>query len=204
MPSSRVSSWPGDWTYLVALAHLNWKLKSKGIQLRWSIGVSFPWYRAVYLSHTKAHSILPFPSADPQQVECLTWLSFRCSVLSNSLWPHELQHARLPCPSPSLWVCSESCLLSQWFYLTISSSAALFSFCIQFFPASVFFNVLALPGKMTQTFMLVGSESLSYCSFGLVLLSKRVQRFVSVKLLGSRHNLLCLSMWQQLDFPSGK
>ena len=40
-------------------------------------------------------------------------LLFSCWVVSDSLWPHELQHARLPCPSLSLWVCSNSCALSQ-------------------------------------------------------------------------------------------
>jgi len=44
----------------------------------------------------------------------LAFLSFCRSVLSNSLWPHELQHARLPCPSLSPRVCSKSCLLSWW------------------------------------------------------------------------------------------
>ena len=41
-------------------------------------------------------------------------LLFSCSVRSDSLWPHGLQHARLPCPSPSPGACSNSCPLSQW------------------------------------------------------------------------------------------
>ena len=61
---------------------------------------------------------------------------FSRSVMSDSLWPHGLQNARLPCPSLPLRVCSDSCALSWWCYLTISSSAALFSFCFQPFPAS--------------------------------------------------------------------
>ena len=61
-----------------------------------------------------------------------------CSVGKSclTLWPHGLQHASLPCPSLSPWVCSNSCPLSQWCYLIISSSAALFSFCLQSFTAS--------------------------------------------------------------------
>ena len=59
------------------------------------------------------------------------WNGFSCWVMSNSLWPHGLQHARLPCPSPSPRVCSNSCPLSQWCYPTISSSATIFSFCLQ-------------------------------------------------------------------------
>ena len=49
-------------------------------------------------------------------------LLFSCYVLSNSLQPHELQHARLPCPSLCPWVCSDSCPLNQWCHTTISSS----------------------------------------------------------------------------------
>ena len=56
--------------------------------------------------------------------------------MSNSLWPHALQHARLSCPSLSLRVWSNSCPLSWWCYLTIWSSASSFSFCLQSFPAS--------------------------------------------------------------------
>ena len=56
--------------------------------------------------------------------------------MSNYLRPHRLQHARLLCPSLSLGVCSNSCPLSQWTQLSISSSTALFSFCLQSFPAS--------------------------------------------------------------------
>ena len=57
-------------------------------------------------------------------------------VMPHSLWPHGLWHARPLCPLLSPWVCSNSCPLSQWCYLTISSSAAPFSFCFQSFPAS--------------------------------------------------------------------
>ena len=58
------------------------------------------------------------------------------SVGSDSLRPHGLQHARLPCPSPSPGACSNSCPLSQWCHPTISSSVAPFSSCPQSFPAS--------------------------------------------------------------------
>ena len=72
-------------------------------------------------------------------------LLFSCSVTSNSLQPHRLQHARFPCPSPSPSVCSNSYTLSQWCHPTVSSSVIPFSSCFQFFPASGFFpNELAL------------------------------------------------------------
>ena len=55
---------------------------------------------------------------------------------SDSLWPHGLQHTRLPYPSLSPRVCSNSCPLSWWCYLIISSSVIPFSFCLQSFPVS--------------------------------------------------------------------
>ena len=61
---------------------------------------------------------------------------FSHSVVSNSSWPHGLQHARLPCSSPSPGACSNSCHSSQWCHPTISSSVAPFSCCLQSFPAS--------------------------------------------------------------------
>ena len=63
---------------------------------------------------------------------------FSHPVMSDSLRPHELQHTRLPCPSLSTGVCSNSCPLSWWCYLTISSSATLFSFCLHSFPSGSF------------------------------------------------------------------
>ena len=54
-------------------------------------------------------------------------LLYSCSVMSYSLWPHGLWHARFPCPSPSPRVFSNSCLSSQWCHPTISSSVISFS-----------------------------------------------------------------------------
>ena len=56
-------------------------------------------------------------------------------VVSDSLQPHGLQHARLPYPSPSPRICSNSCPLTQWSHATISSVTP-FSSCPQSFPAS--------------------------------------------------------------------
>ena len=63
-------------------------------------------------------------------------VQFRCSVMSDSLWPHGLEHARLSCPSPTPGACSNSCPLSRWCHPTISSSVVPFSSCLQSFPAS--------------------------------------------------------------------
>ena len=66
----------------------------------------------------------------------LLLLLLSCSVVSNSLGPHGQQHARLPCPSPTPWVFSNSSPLNLWYHLTVSSSAVPFSSCLQSFPAS--------------------------------------------------------------------
>ena len=71
-------------------------------------------------------------------------LLFSHSVVSDSLWPHGLQHTRLPCPSPSPGACSNSCPLSRQCHPTISFSVIPFS-CLQSFPASgSFLNESAL------------------------------------------------------------
>ena len=62
--------------------------------------------------------------------------SVSCSIMSNSLWPHGLQLARLPCPSSTPGAYSNSCPSSWWCHPTISSSVVPFSFCLKSFPAS--------------------------------------------------------------------
>ena len=69
---------------------------------------------------------------------------FSCPVVTSSLWPHGLQQARSPCPSPSPGVCSSSRSLHCWCCPGVSSSDALFSFCSQSFPASRTFPVSRL------------------------------------------------------------
>jgi len=61
---------------------------------------------------------------------------FSCSVMSDSLQPHGLQHARLPCPSPNPRAYSNSRLLSRWCHPTVSSSVVPFSSWLQSFSAS--------------------------------------------------------------------
>ena len=73
-----------------------------------------------------------------------TSVQFSGSVVSDSLLLHGLQHTRLPCPSLSPRVCSNSCPLRQWCYLSISSSATPFSFCLQYFLASGYFPMSQL------------------------------------------------------------
>ena len=75
---------------------------------------------------------------DTDYFKSLWWylVLFSCSVVSNSLQLHGLQHSRLPCPPPSHRVCSNSYPLSRWCNPTISSSVIPFSFCHQPFQAS--------------------------------------------------------------------
>ena len=65
-------------------------------------------------------------------------VQFSCSVVSDSLRPHESQHARPPCPSPTPGVHSDSRPSSQWCHPVISSSVVPFSSCLQSLPESVF------------------------------------------------------------------
>ena len=91
-------------------------------------------------------------SLQPFQEDCFPLFSSLCcsvqfsrSVVSDSLWPHESQHARTACPSPTPGVYPNSCPLSPWCHPTISSSVVPFSPSPQSFPASGSF-------KMSQLF----------------------------------------------------
>ena len=66
-------------------------------------------------------------------------VQFSRSVMSDCLWPHESQHARPPCPSPTPGVHRDSCPSNQWCHPAISSSVIPFSSCPQSLPASEFF-----------------------------------------------------------------
>ena len=73
----------------------------------------------------------------------MVWMGssqFSHSVMSNYLGPHGLQPAKLPCPSPTPRVCSNSCPSSQWCHPTILSSVS-FTSCLQSFPASGSFQM---------------------------------------------------------------
>ena len=75
----------------------------------------------------------------------LSFSQFSRSVVSDSLWPHEPQHARPPCPSPTPRAYSNSCPFSQWCHLTILSSVVLFS-SLQSVPASFLMSQLVTSG----------------------------------------------------------
>ena len=84
-------------------------------------------------------TVLPFPS--PMH-ESEKW-KWSCSVMSDSLWPHKLQHPRLPCSSLSPRVYSDSCPLN-WCHPTISSSVTPFSSWLKSFPVSESFPMSQL------------------------------------------------------------
>ena len=88
-------------------------------------------------------------------------VQFSRSVMSDSLWPHESQHARPPCPSPTPGVHSDSCPSSPWCHPAISSSVVPFSSCPQSLPASESFPV-------SQLFTWVG-QSIGISDLGSVL-----------------------------------
>ena len=101
--------------------------------------------------HTLSNKYL-FPLLPASFQNFCASIQFSHSVMCDSLQPHGLQHARLPCPSPTLGVFSNSCPLSWWCHPTISSSVIPFSSCLQPFPASGSF-------PMSQFFTL-GSQSI--------------------------------------------
>ena len=68
-------------------------------------------------------------------------VQFSCSIMSDSSWPHGMQHTRPPCPSPTPGVHSDSCPLSRWCHPTISSSVIPFSSHLQCFPESGSFQM---------------------------------------------------------------
>ena len=105
---------------------------------------------------------------------CLVYILISCSVqfsrsvVSNSLRPHELQHARPPCPSPTPGVHSDSCPLSWWYHPTVSFSVDPFSSCLKSFLASGSF-------PMSQLFIWDGQSAGVSVSFLASFLPKNTE-----------------------------
>ena len=100
-------------------------------------------YEIVYLILS---NFVPSPSVQSKQIlpKDKSQVPFSRSVMSDALWPHEPQHARPPCPSPTPGVYPDSCPLSRWCHPTISSSVIPFSSCPQSFPTSGSFQTSQL------------------------------------------------------------
>ena len=137
------------------------------------------------------------------------------SVMSDFLWPHGLQHAWLPCPSPTPGACSDSCLLSWWcHYPTVSSSVIPFSSCPQSFPTSGSFlmsqvftsggqnigasaSISVLPMNIQDWFLLGLNGLISLLSKGLsrVFSNTTVQRINSLALSFSLWSNSHIHIW---------
>ena len=137
-------------------------------------------------------------------------LLFSHSAVSDSLQPHELQHARLPCPSLSPRACSNSCPLSWWCYPTISSSVIPFSSCPQSLLASVFSNESTLcmrwPKSLQSCSTLFDSMDCATCQAPLSMDSPSKNTGVGCHFLfqrifptqGSNPRLLCFLHYRQI------
>ena len=115
-------------------------------------------------------------------------LQFSCSVVSDSLQPHGMQHTRLPCPSPTPGACSHSCPPSWCCHPTISSSAITFYSCLQSFPVPGSSNKSGLrirwPNYWSFSFSISPSNEYS----GLI--SIRIDWFDILAVQGTLKNLL--------------
>ena len=92
-------------------------------------------------------------------MEVISSVQFSHSVMSDSLWPHEPQQARPPCPSPTPEVDSNPCPLSWWYHPTISSYVIPFSSCPQSLPASGSFQMSQLFASGGQSIGISASTS---------------------------------------------
>ena len=93
------------------------------------------------LSHSEYQNLIPLGLLSVTRKPLYNSVQFGRSVMSDSLQPRGLQQARPPCPSPTPGACTNSCQLSWWCHLTISSSDIPLSSCLQSFPASGSFPV---------------------------------------------------------------
>ena len=144
-------------------------------------------------------------SKPPPKILTHSSVQFSLSVVSNSLRPHESQHARPPCPSPIPGVYSNSCLLSQWCHPAISSSVVPFSSCPQSLPASG-----SLP--MSQFFTSGGQSTGVSASASVLpinkpgLISFRMDWLYLLAVQGthSRHtvNICWINDWMEIDWGS--
>ena len=163
-------------------------------------------YHKLYPLHRKEHCFACLCLYNGKQLdsgkiflESTFSVQFNRSAISNSLWPHALQHARLPCPSPTPRACSNSSPLSQWCHPTISSSVVPFSSCLQSCPASGSFLVSQLFSSGGQSIRVSASTSVLPMNIqdwfplgwtGLILLQSKGLSRVSSKITVQKHQFL--------------
>ena len=104
----------------------------------------------------------------PGEGKRLNSVQFTRSVVSDSLWPHGLQHTRPPSPSPTPRVYSDSCPSSRWCHPTISSSVVPFFSCLQSFPASGSFQMSQFFTSSGQRIAVSASNWMNDQSFQLI------------------------------------
>ena len=108
---------------------------------------------------TQSHIVYWWQIKTLPSFQCINSVQFSLSVVSDSLQPHEPQHARPPCPSPTPRVHPNPCPLSWWCHPTISSSVIPFSSCPQSFPASGSFQMSQLFASGGQSIGVSASTS---------------------------------------------
>ena len=128
-------------------------------------------------------------------------MQFSCSVVSDSLWPHGLQHTRPSCPSPTPGVHSDSRPLSRWCHPTISSSVIPFSSCPQSFPASRSFQMSQLFAPGGQSIGVSASTSVlpmniqGWFPLGLTGLISLQTQWIWIWVGDGQGGLACYSSW---------
>ena len=125
-------------------------------------------------------------------------VQFSLSVVSDSFWPHGLQHTRLPCPSPTPRVYSNSCPLKQWCHPTISSSVIPFSSCLQSFPALGYFQMsqfFTSDGQSTGVSASASVLPMNIQDFQWIFISFRMDWLDLLALLYSWNWLLLWKRW---------
>ena len=132
---------------------------------------------------------------------CASFSQFSRSVVSDSLQPHGLQHARLPCPSPTPGVYSDPSPLSQWCHPTISPSVVPFSSCLQSFSIRVFSSESILHIKWPKYWpfsfnISPSNEHSGLISFRMDLLSKGLSRVFSNTIVQKHQFLGAQLSWQ--------
>ena len=158
---SGVSSWPRDPTLGSCVSCIAGELSTC-----WATGEAISWpYVRVYFWTCESFPLICVSIFTPVSYcfdhYVVVLVQFSLSVMSDSLWPHGLQHVRPPCPSLTPKACSDSCPLSQWYHPITSSSVFPFSSCLQSFLASGSF-------QMSQ-FFASGSQSIGVSASASVL-----------------------------------
>ena len=130
--------------FMVNMSWILWNLASFSPVELVNVFIIIPSFVDIIYIH---HFFLKIPSKEEQECDYYAGscsVQFSRSVVSNSLWPREPQHARPPCPSPTPGVHPNSCPLNWWGHPTLSSSVVCFSSCPQSFPASGSFQMSQL------------------------------------------------------------